>query len=115
MEGSAGNGGMETLERELQCAVSKTTIQKPETRALMGPTTDMHRYPVPTADATELSTHILRVLLEGMVLMASDLRLFESPINQPIHLPIMPRSSERDAGRLQALVATGGISKGEPG
>jgi len=65
--------GLLDLEKELTCSVSNassrtTTLPSKADRSL---TLDLHRSPLPTSHPSRLSPHLLRLLPQGVVLMAS--------------------------------------------
>lgn len=81
--------GLLDLEKELTCSVSFPVSSRAPWKAdLMFIYLDMYRSSLPTAHLTRLPSYLLRVMPQGVVLMAS------LPSNhcktESIHLPIMP-------------------------
>ena len=76
----------------------------------------LHRYPVPATHPPRLPAHLLRLVSERMVCLASHLgRREEQPQSTPVYLPIMPRIRARDQGGLEAEYPARGVLEGEPG
>jgi hypothetical protein len=105
----------ESLERELQCAVSAMYKAGIFEASKLTSWADMHRHPLPATYSFGLSTHVLRLLSERVVHMASNVCSEQQADCSALYLPIMSGFSQRNEGGLAGEHTAGGILEGEPG
>jgi hypothetical protein len=114
------------LEKELTCSVGKFNFSLFEFlsfRELEGVVLsmtadrlclDLHRTTLSTADTSRLSAYFLRLLFEGVVLMAG-LTTSDVQINTPIHLPVMQGGCARIPSQCHRHYTPGHVLAGKSG
>jgi len=83
-----GNDSLLDMEKELTCSVSAELMNgwgHTHQRDI-----DLYRHPLSASDSPRLSTHLLRIMLERVVRLASCIHSAHKPAQRPsIHLPLM--------------------------
>lgn len=118
--------GLLDLERELVCSVCTLRIFDAQlttpqcefslTLIILVTATDLHRAPLPAPHPARLPPHLLRLLPQGMVLLAGILPSSRSIIplllRPALHLPVMPGGRARNEAQRHRHHAAGHVPAG---